>query len=356
VLCCRQSRAKCGFGGGELGEDNPLAPPGSMPAAIGGRRPGHPGRASARHWRLAALVAAAAAVAVAGLGLAGVFAGTAAPAGRVSSPGISAGAAVQAEAAAWIADQMSSDAIVACDPAMCAALQARGVAASRLMPLRPGLAGGPGAFVVVTSASAGRQLAGQYAPAVIASFGSGDSRIEVRATEPGGAARYLAALRADLAARMSAGAQLLRNSRVHVTAQAAAQLRAGEADDRVLATLAALSSQYSFRVAGFADASPGVAPLFREVTITGDGSRGAAAELTAALALVKAQDEPYLPAHASIVRLAGGQPALSIEFAAPSPLGLLTAVLDVNRSRPTGGDLPTRVPPGGLDQMRGAYQ
>ena len=69
----------------------------------------------------------------------------------------------------------------------------------------------------------------------------------------------------------------------------------------------------------FGDASPGVAALYRGVTIS-----GASKNLTAALTLVKAQVPPYLPAQAGLVPPAG----LSIEFAAPSPLGLLTAVLD----------------------------
>ena len=69
----------------------------------------------------------------------------------------------------------------------------------------------------------------------------------------------------------------------------------------------------------FGDASPGVAVLYREVTIS-----GASEKLTSALALVKAQVPPYLPAQVTLVPPAG----LSIEFAAPSPLGLLTAVLD----------------------------
>jgi hypothetical protein len=43
--------------------------------------------------------------------------------------------------------------------------------------------------------------------------------------------------------------------------------------------------------------------------------------------LVTHDGAPYLPAHAAIARSATGQGALSIEFAAPSPLGLLTAVL-----------------------------
>ena len=70
---------------------------------------------------------------------------------------------------------------------------------------------------------------------------------------------YRAALRADLAARRAAGSQLLRNSHIRFTGPVAAQLRAGQADARLLATLAALASQYSFRVTGFGDAAPGAA-------------------------------------------------------------------------------------------------
>jgi hypothetical protein len=101
-------------------------------------------------------------------------------------------------------------------------------------------------------------------------------------------------------------------------------------DSRLLATLAALSSVYSFRVTAFGDASPGAQVLFREVTITTGGTGDKAAELGAARSLVTAQAPPYLPAHATIIQLTSGQAALSIEFAAPSPLGLLTTVLTVD--------------------------
>ena len=74
----------------------------------------------------------------------------------------------------------------------------------------------------------------------------------------------------------------------------------------------------------FGDASPGAQVLFREVTIARAGRNGAA-DLTAAQAIARAQAPPYLPAHAT-VQSVGGQSALSVEFAAPSPLGLLTAV------------------------------
>jgi hypothetical protein len=301
-----------------------------------------------RHWRPAAFALALVLAAAAVLPFTGVFAGTAAPGARVPAAGRSpaggagsagdrgtsaqpAATAAQSEAAAWIAGQVSSDAIIACDPVMCAALQAQGVTAGRLMPLPAGTADPRGADVVVTSYPASGRLADEYAPAVIASFGSGGARIDVRATEPGGRAAYESALRADLAARQSAGAQLLRNGRILFTAREVAQLRAGEVDSRLLATLAALSSQYSFHVTGFGDSAPGVPVLFRQVTIT-IGENGAA-ELTAALALVLAQHPPYLPAHAAIVRLTTGQAALSIQFGAPSPLGLLTTVLTADLRR-----------------------
>jgi hypothetical protein len=305
-----------------------------------GRRPWHPRRAALRRWPLTVLVLALTLVAGAVLRFTGVLAGTASPAVRVSSPGnspvggtgtsgtssLDPAAAARSQAAAWIASQVSGSAIIACYPDMCAALQAQGVMAGRLMPLRTAAASPLGAGVMVTSPSVRSQLADEYAPALIASFGSGETRIDVRATESGGAAAYQAALRADLAARRSAGSQLLRNSRIQFTAPDAAQLRAGEVDSRLLATLAALASQHSFRVTAFSDTSRGAQVLFREVTITSTGS-GGTGPLVAASALVRAQAPPYLPAHVTTVHLAIGQTALSIEFAAPSPLGLLTAII-----------------------------
>ena len=297
-----------------------------------GSRPG-PAR---RRWRFATLVLALAGAAVIVLWLIGGLTGTPSRAARVPAvgagpPSLAAGA--QAQAAAWIAGQMSGNAVVACDPGMCAALQEQGVAAGRLMPLRSAAASPRGAGVLVISPSISGQLAGRYAPALIASFGSGSDRVEVRAVEPGGASAYRAALRADLAARRAAGSQLLRNSHIRFTGPGAAQLRAGEVDTRLLAALASLASQYSFRVTEFGDASPGAPVLFREVAITGIG-RG----LPAALAMVRAQNPPYLPAHAAVV----GQTGLSIEFAAPSPLGLLSPVLDADSPRPVaaGGGFP----------------
>jgi hypothetical protein len=229
---------------------------------------------------------------------------------------------VRTQAATWAASQLSSAETVGCDRLMCAALRAHGVAASRLVPVTPGAAD---ADVVVASPSA----AGQNAPVLLASFGSGANLVEVRTAPPGGSAAYQRAAAADLAARRSAGAQLRHSQRIGVAGPAAAQLQAGQVDSRLLIMLAMLASQHPWRVVAFGGASPGVAVAqapFRQVTITGPD----AGDLAASLALVRAQNAPYQPAQAAIVRLPGGQGvpagqlALRIDFAAPSPLGLLT--------------------------------
>ena len=308
---------------------------------------GHLRQLAARRWRLTGLLLLALAVVASGaVQFTGVIAGTASPAARTPASGnppagsadpaggpamsaLAAGAAIRSQAAAWIAAQVSGNAMVACDPGMCAALQAQGIPAGRLL-LRTGAASPLGASLLVTSPPVSSQPADQYAPALIAGFGSAATRIEVRATGPGGAAAYESVLRADLAARRAAGSQLLRNWRIQFTAPDVAQLRAGRVDSRLLATLAALASQYSFRVATFGDTSPGAPVLFREVSITSAGRGDRTGRLAAALAMVRAQALPYLPAHAAIGHLADGQAALTIEFAAPSPLGLLTPVLEAD--------------------------
>jgi hypothetical protein len=318
------------------------------------RRPSrHLSHRAARGLRLAVLALALAAVAVTVLR----FTATSTATARSSSPGRihpARAAAVQAQAAraqaaraqaarvqaarvqaaAWISGQVSSDEIIGCDPAMCAALQAHGVAAGRLRPVGPattGQTGVPDAGLIVASPLVRSQFGsrlGDSAPVLLASFGSGASLIAVRAAFPGGAAAYDSAVKADAAARKSAGAQLLRSQRIMVSPQGAAQLRAGEVDSRLLVMLAALASLQRLRVVAFGDASPGAQvpsadlPL-REVTITSAGGRGGAAALAPVLAMVRAQRATYQPAFASIVDSAAGQPELMIEFAAPSPLGLL---------------------------------
>ena len=245
---------------------------------------------------------------------------------------LASAAAARQRAAAWVAGQANPDAIVACDPAMCAALQAAGVPAGRLLVLTPARSDPLGSDLVVATATVrsqfGARLAGVYAPVTVAVFGSGTARIDVRAVAPDGAAAYLAALATDLRARKAAGALMLRNRHIHVAATARAALAAGEVDPRLLVTLATLAHLHPLDITGFGGPGPGVSasagvPL-RTADITGAAPRGShPASLQALVTILRAQRPPYLPSSLEIVRIPRGGAVLRIRYPAPSPLGLL---------------------------------
>lgn len=239
---------------------------------------------------------------------------------------LEASVATRNQVAEWITRQVAASAIVACDPAMCAALQADGIPAGKLLSLGTAAFDPLGSDIVVATPAVrsqfGARLESVYAPAVIASFGSGAGRIDVRVTAPFGAAAYESALAADQRARVAAGRQLLRNPRVIVPGAARTALIAGEVDPRVLITLAALAADEPVRIVAFGDPSPGAgstAPLRgARIAAAGTGS-GAQATLRSMLSFLDAQRPPFSPLRASLASAS----ALNVEYAAPSPLGLL---------------------------------
>lgn len=259
------------------------------------------------------------------------------------APTGAAAAAARTQAASWVTSQVSRADIVACDPAMCTVLQAHGVPGGDLLVLRPGSADPLGSDVVVATPAVrnqfGARLAGVYAPQVLASFGTGAQQIEVRAVAPDGAAAFQAALAADLAARRTAGRQLVHNPRLTIAGPARAELQAGRVDSRLLVVLAALTADQRLTIISFGSSGPGAGadtPL-RSVQVTADH-----ATVTAMLAFVQAQRVPYRPARAAMTRASITQAAvthpgatqtgrasahaasvLTVEFAAPSPAGLL---------------------------------
>jgi hypothetical protein len=281
-------------------------------------------------WRVLLVAALVAVVFVAGaatvrLSRAG---GPGGEAGRqAGTPALAAAAAARQQAAAWVARQAGADAIVACDPAMCAALQAHGVPAGRLLVLSPARGDPLGSDLVVATPAVrsqfGARLPGVYAPVTLAAFGSGAARIDVRAMAPLGAAAYRAQLITDVRARKEAGALLLRNHRIHVAGAARAALAGGEVDSRLLVTLAALAAIHPLDIAGFGapgrGASPGV-PL-RSADVAGGPPHPAS--LPSLMTILRAQRSPYLPSSLKIVRIPARGSVLRIEYPAPSPLGLL---------------------------------
>ena len=167
----------------------------------------------------------------------------------------------------------------------------------------------------------GPRLENVYAPVVLASFGSGAGRIDVLATAPDGAAAYQLSLSADMRARITAGRQLAANRHVIVSASARAALQAGEVDPRLLLTVAELAAGRPVRIMAFSDLSPGASPAvpFRGAEITLPGAK-AGSLIRSALAFFDAQRPPFVPLRTGIE----GNSVLLVEYAAPSPLGLLS--------------------------------
>jgi hypothetical protein len=247
--------------------------------------------------------------------------------GSVSTGALGASAATRSEAAKWIAAQVASSAVVTCDPAMCAALQADGLTATGLLVLGTASADPLGSDLVVATSAVrnqfGSRLESVYAPVVIASFGSGAGRIDIRAIAPDGTTAYRSALAADRRSRISAGAQLLGNPRIAVTAGARAALSTGDVDPRLLLVLAALAVEQPVRISAFGDPSPGASqavPLrSAQLAPLRSGARPESS-LRSMLSFIDAQQQPFLPLRASLA----GKSTLTVEYAAPSPLGLIS--------------------------------
>jgi len=324
--------------------DDPSRPAGPSlagAAAVSGHR--HRTRWTSS-WRLPVLAAAALAAAVSAVQIAGVFtapSGSRSSAVRTGVVRAGAAGAVRLRTAIWVKHQVSQTAIVACDPAMCSVLQAQGVPAGSLVTLGPAGSADPlGSNVVVATAAVrsqfGARLASVYAPAVVAAFGAGSARIQVRVVAPDGAAAYLSAARSDLLARRSAGAQLLLNEQITVAGTARRQLTDGLIDSRLLITLAVLARMDPLRIIGFGgrspDASGGVPMPAVQISRSapGKGGKGGWAGkgtdyLNSFVSFLRAQRPPFLAASVRSERLGNGQPAIRIEFGYPGPLGLLTA-------------------------------
>lgn len=279
---------------------------------------------------LSVLVTAAAATA--GISLAGRdLAGQARTAATTQLSGSALAAATKNRelAAGWIVAQVSRGVIVACDPLMCSVLQQHGFPAADLEPLSTGSGDPLGSGVVVSTdalrSELGPRLASVYAPVVLASFGRGPSAVAVRVTAPDGAAAYLSAARGDWLAREQDGHQLLDNPNVHVSAAGQTELAAGKVDSRILVTLAALAHSGPVYIRQFGDAGPGATagtPL-RSMTISAAPVRHDAGYLADVLAFLRAQRAPFLATVA--VYGTGATTVLQIVFAAPCPLGLLSA-------------------------------
>ena len=253
------------------------------------------------------------------------LAGRAAP----TDPALTDEDAVRSAAITWILHQVSRAAVVSCDPQVCTGLASGGFPTANLLALGPGSNDPLGSALVVSTAAIRAQFGGRltsvYAPAVIASFGSNNARIDIRLVYSGGAAEYSADEKTALAARQEAGAQLLANSQIAASAKARAQLLSGDVDPRLPKLLAIMAERYPVSIVDFVDQSPGGGPasLLRSMdlaTVDSAAHLTGAAYLSWMRAFINAQRSQFLPAWVQPITLTTGQAVLRTGFGAPSPL------------------------------------
>ena len=245
----------------------------------------------------------------------------------VSVPGSSAlqvAAADRHQTAAWIAQQVAPSINVGCDPEMCIELQKSGIPAGQLNELQPTAPDPEGSVLVVATPvirnQFGTRLASVYAPLVIASFGSGAERVDVRYIAPFGTKAFESQLVADLKNRIAAGEQLLANKHVQASAAARRALLAGQVDPRLLVTLGTLAHLMPIHLVAFDDPSPGVNS---DVPLRGaEIGAAASAGLPAMVAFLSAQQSQYAPAVARIAKGVNGQSVVTVRYDAPGPMGL----------------------------------
>jgi len=254
------------------------------------------------------------------------------PAGSPTSAAAARQAAkARAAAASWAARHVSRTVKVSCDPAMCAALEARGFPAGELLALGSASEIPATSAVVVETPAVlrlfGSSLATAWAPAVLASFGSGPFLVTVRVIDRNGSTAYQTKLRADLADRKTAGAALLHDAQISVTQLASGQLTTGVVDSRLLLALAALAGHQPISILQFGNPGPGPGgdvPL-RFVDLSEHDRAGhlsSPAYVRTLRAYLSTADVTFRPAIVTTAVLADGQHVLRVEVTAPSPLGV----------------------------------
>ena len=246
------------------------------------------------------------------------------PSGTHAPNAIQVAQADRQQTAGWITREVASNIVVACDLEMCNQLQKSGFPGARLMQLQPTAPDPLGAQLVVATPVVrnqfGTRLASVYAPLVIASFGSGAERVDVRYIAPDGSTAFEAQLATDRKNRIAAGEQLVANNHVQASADARKTLLAGQVDPRLLVTLGTLAGLMPIRLIAFDDPSPGANS---EIPLRGaELGAAAATSLPAMVSFYKAQQVQYAPTVAAITRTANGIQVVTVRYDAPGPMGL----------------------------------
>ena len=244
---------------------------------------------------------------------------------------LSGAAAARASAAQWVSSQVSRSDMIGCDAVMCADLLKAGVPSSDLLVLRSTAPDPLGADVLVATpllqSHFGSRLRTEYAPTVLASFGRGPARVDVRLVANYGAAAYNLALRRDLAARRTVGHQLIGNRRIALPSAAENELATGKVDPRLLITLPALAAKHPIRILAFFDRPPGASSGVPLAGVKLSGTDRKARMLPSAYlrwltSFLRKQQSVYRAATVTAATHHGHR-VVSVRFTWPSPIGLL---------------------------------
>ncbi len=235
-------------------------------------------------------------------------------------------------AAAWVAQQVGTAAVVACDAPTCAALRSSGFLAGHQVQIGVKSKSLSNAGLVVVTpelrtliSPTHPNLGAEVAPTDLASFGGGNAKVTVQVVYPAGAAAYETALRQNVQTRMKVGEQLLNTGKVSASAAAESDLKAGAVDPRLLLVIEAMAHLEPVDVVGFSDSGPGASAgvPFRLMAL-GESDPAALVSasgyLQAMLHLLQAHATFPAFNHVGQATLSG-QKVVEVEYAAPSPLG-----------------------------------
>jgi hypothetical protein len=235
-------------------------------------------------------------------------------------------------AATWVAHEVSDSTPVACDPAMCAAIENAGFPQGDLTVLRP-QSGAPLSSDLVAETAYVRTLLGtsfstRDAPTIIAAFGKGAASIQIRAIAQGGAAAYRNQLTEDTAASKAFGAVLLDQQgfqEITVLPIAKTQMASGAVDMRVLDAIFLLAAKNPIEIIDFgnaaAGASQGVPLRYVDLAINGKAAR-MTTDAYRMWMLKTLATATYRPLWTKTLQLRDGTVELRIGFGAPTPPGL----------------------------------
>jgi hypothetical protein len=237
-------------------------------------------------------------------------------------------------AASWVAQQVDRDDIVACDHTMCDALRTAGFPAGKLLELSATSQPPVNSSVVVVTEAVrdlfGSSINSAWAPAVLASMGSGPTEVTIRVVAPHGALAYQDQLVSGRASRQEFGRSLQGTSQLQFSIRAGQQFAGGQVDSRLMLALAYLAAELAadepIYVEQFGNVGPGAGaslPLrYADLAVTDQAANIASAAYQHAMQAVLSQAPTQVrSASSQTVTLPGGQQVFRVEFTAPSPLG-----------------------------------